>query len=90
MDPLDIGPYGEWSRHIEVQDWNQARRGVEVRQDDCQGVARQLRYSSIEYLVYTEYHEWCDNILQLSDLRKFKFATPSTLASKQKSTKGRS
>jgi hypothetical protein len=30
------------------------------------------------HLVYPDYHEWSDNILQLSDLRKFKFANPST------------
>lgn len=27
------------------------------------------------FLVYPLYHEWADSILQLSDLRKFKFGT---------------
>ena len=39
------------------------------------------------YLVYPDYHEWIDNILQLSDFRKFKFSSP---APAKKSTRHRS
>ena len=35
-------------------------------------MAIKQRYS-INYLVYPPYHEWTENVLQLGDLRKFKF-----------------
>lgn len=44
----------------------------EIRQNDIEIVAIKQRYST-SYLVYPTYHEWTENVLQLSDLRKFKF-----------------
>jgi uncharacterized protein YktA (UPF0223 family) len=45
-------------------------------------------------LVYPAYHEWADSTLLLSDLRKFKFGTPSntskTTINKSKNGKGQS
>lgn len=42
--------------------------------------------------MYPEYHDWLDTTLQLSDLRKFKFGTPSnsSKASANKKGKGQS
>jgi hypothetical protein len=44
-------------------------------------------------LVYPEYHDWVDTTLQLSDLRKFKFGTPSNTSkatANKRSNKGQS
>lgn len=40
--------------------------------------------------MYPNYHEWVDNILQLSDLRKFKFSGTGSVKTKHKSSKQRS
>ena len=39
--------------------------------------AKMMAKEWVEDRVYPSYHEWTDNILQLSDLRKFKFMNPS-------------
>lgn len=44
----------------------------EICQNDLKIMAIKQRYS-INYLVYPTYHEWTENVLQLGDLKKFKF-----------------
>ncbi len=55
-----------------MQARHQTWRYFQILQADFKRLAIKTRYF-IVYLVYPEYHEWMDNTLNLSDMRKFKF-----------------